>query len=434
MKRKITSFLLLASVLFSMCVTCVSASAVKVSYGIDVITNSLELKKSVNAGETLNFSAEDFSEFTGSESVSSITVLTLPDAGCGTLALSGIPVMKNQIISLNNIDKLSFVPSAEQESECTFVFGVMSESQPLEFTCRICLTVPEGYIPSSGVIEEESVSVSTIADIPMYNRLVSSDGGETRVYRITSYPEHGTLNMLDSSTGYFRYTPVEGFVGEDRFDYVSVDPRGRESTVTHVTVSVEKCTVDICYCDMDGEPSLLAAMRMAEKGIMVGKTVCNVAYFDPDGSVRRDEFLAMAMNIAGINLGISPDASTGFDDNGSIPTYLRGYVAYALDNGYISGVFSSGRNLFSPASAVKVDEAAVMIYNILGISPSGEREVFADGESIPDWACEAMTTLADAGILGTVGYVAYDRPLTRAQAAEMLLAMSAFIEQSSKQN
>ena len=430
MKRKTISLILILTVLLSVSATAVGASPSKVSYAIDVIAGALEFEKSVRPGQTVNFSAEELNKLLDTEGIKSVTVLSLPDENLGRLALSGVSVMKNQVISMDNIDKLSFAPSCEEEKECTVSLGLVSNGQPLVINCRIKIVLPEGYVGTSSPGLTPVLSVSTIENVPgCYYLKAAATENAFHNYRVTVYPEHGTLQLTDSVRGSFCYTPVDGYTGVDSFCYVSVDNKGGESAPVRVDVTVEKCAVSLCYCDMEGDPSLLAAMRMAERGIMVGKTVCGVAYFDPSGSVRRDEFLAMAMNVAGIKLDIDPDVTTDFDDDDKIPTYLRGYVAYADDSGYINGVIASGKRKFEPSAPITSAEAAVMVYNILGVSPSGEREALAGGDDLPDWAVEAMVTLSDLGLIENADYAGHDKNLTRARASCILLAMSDYLSE-----
>ena len=432
MKRKAIMFVSAVLLAASLCGLFVSAddrASGRLSYGIDVIAGSIKFEKSVEAGQVLSFSAEDFNNALGTENLASITILDLPDGKIGKLTLSDIAVMKNQVISAENINKLKFVPVAECESECSFVFGSVSPAQPIAVTCNIKITVPEGYVPSSGTPETLTVSVDTMQEIPCYTYLKPGETeGEHYGYRIISYPENGTLKLINRYDGYCRYTPLDGFTGNDSFTYAEYDTSGREGEKVTVKISVVGRGTDICYCDMEDDPAWLAAMKLAEKGIMVGKTVCNVAYFDPDGSVRRDEFLAMVMNICGISLEYDENAVTTFADDEKIPSYLKSYVSYALDNGYINGIYSQKGNVFNASAPISVAEASVMIYNVLGIAPRGEKAVFADGDDIPDWAEQAMATMADLEVIGLSEYTGYDKNLTRAQAAQMLVTVSGLAE------
>ena len=429
MKRKTIMFVsavLLAASLCGIFVFADDRASGRLSYGIDVIAGSINFEKSVDAGRELSFTAEDFETVLGTDKLSGITILSLPDAEIGKLTLADIAVMKNQVISAENIGKLKFVPLTESENECSFVFGCVSAAQPIAVTCSIKVTIPEGYVPSSAPTDALTVFVDTMQEIPCYTYLrESGTKGDHYGYRIVSYPQNGTLELINRYEGYCRYTPVDGFTGTDSFTYAEYDTNGRESENVTVKISVVKRGTDICYCDMKDDPAWLAAMKLAEKGIMVGKTVCNVAYFDPDGTVRRDEFLAMAMNVCGISLGYDGSAVTAFADDARIPAYLKSYVSYALDNGYINGIYSQNGNVFNASAPISVAEASVMMYNVLGVEPRGEKAVFADGDEIPDWAEQAMATMADLEVIGLTEYAGYDKSLTRAEAAKMLVALSA---------
>ena len=429
MKSKVISFIALLICLPTLTGISVSASSKpagmsisRLSYGVDVISQGIEMKKSVKAGECLGFNPKDFEDALGLDKLSSITVLSLPDDSLGKLTLSGVSVMKNQIIARESIYRLKFDSCKGKGGECSFVVGAMNDGSPLTLKCVISV---ECGGENSG---KENLSVSTIEEISCYSNLSANGADDVYCYIVTAYPEKGTLDMIDAHSGHYRYTPIEGFTGEDSFEYIAVGTSGQRSEPVTVDINVRKNDTGVFYCDMKDEKAHLAAMILAERGIMVGRTVCGVGYFEPDEGVRRDEFLAMAMNMAGVTLGYDPDAKTTFADDQSIPSYLKSYVSYAEDAGYINGVYSPDGNKFSPAKGITAAEASVMMYNVLGLTPGGEaEEVFADNGSVPVWAVEAMAAMVSRGVIPLSAAGVYSEPITRAQAAEMLVAMSGLV-------
>lgn len=427
MKKKA---LILVTVLLLLFTTGVGvfASSNKLSYGLDVIANDMEIAKSGTLGREVSFKAEDFEEALGVNKIASITILTLPEGECGELRLSGIPVMKNQIISRKSIEKLKFIPTGENGFETSFVAGSVSTSQPLAIKCKITIANADGSAPE--VEDAEKLEgVETIEGVACYSYLAKGGAPEDVMrYRIISYPENGTIKLIDASGGYYCYKPIEGFTGKDSFTYIVTDEFGKNPKEMTVEIDVRESLTDIKYFDMDENSAHLAAMILAERGILTADTVCGVSYFNPEGKVRRDEFLAMVMKAAGVEVEYNPKAKTAFADDSSIPEHLKSYIAYAEEKGYVTGMKLKGDTVFSPATNITTAQAALMIYNILEMEPTGECEVFADGDSIPDWAKEALATTASAGIIDTNSYNGHSSAITRAEAAQMLLSVLEYCE------
>ncbi len=399
-----------------------SDGASRISPALDVLAGNLSLTKTGLVAKDITFSPSDFEKTMGVSRLDSITVLTLPDASCGTLYLATTPVMAGQIITRESISSLRFTPAGKEEGDCTFVFGTVSSSQPLAVTCHLYLISTLNFAPASPDVEMQTVA--TLENIPVYGQLTAEDPENDLLnYRITAYTVNGTLRMIDRKTGEFCYTPLDGFTGEDSFRFVAVDCYGNESEEMTVSLLVEASGASVSYCDMKGNKALLPAMRLAEKGIMIGETIGTSAYFHPEQAVSRSEFLAMTLCAAGIEV---PDSSsaTAFADDSDIPEYLRKYVAYAAEKKYISGTVANGTSYFYPNQTVTYAEAAVMLQNILGLKASGAQLVFSEEDNVPAWAESAVLAVAEAGLFPE-GAFAADSAVNRADAACMLSAVLA---------
>ena len=186
MKSKVISILTLFLCLLIMTGTGVAASSrtpemsvSRLSYGIDVISEGIEMQKSVKAGECLGFTPKDFEDALGLDKLSSITILTLPDQTAGKLTLSGVSVMKNQIIACDSIYRLKFDACKGAGGECSFTVGAMSGETPVTLRCVVTVECEDDPEQSSG---RKNLSVSTIEEISCYARLVLIRLGKTAVY------------------------------------------------------------------------------------------------------------------------------------------------------------------------------------------------------------------------------------------------------------
>ncbi|HET7921412.1 MAG TPA: Ig-like domain-containing protein [Gammaproteobacteria bacterium] len=82
-------------------------------------------------------------------------------------------------------------------------------------------------------------SVSTDENTAVNGNLSASDqDGDSLTFSIVSQPSHGTVNITNSATGAFTYTPANGFSGSDSFTFKANDGQADSNTATEsVTVN-----------------------------------------------------------------------------------------------------------------------------------------------------------------------------------------------------
>ena len=117
-----------------------------------------------------------------------------------------------------------------------------------------------------------------------------------------------------------------------------------------------------------------------------------------------------------------PDADTTvFHDDIEINPEMKGYIALAYSQGYISGIQSEGKLYFKPSESIKFSEAAVIISNMIGYASPKVTPVFADADSIPSWSGKAIESLHTLGILETPEMVSgASNTVTRGDMARLL--------------
>ena len=199
----------------------------------------------------------------------------------------------------------------------------------------------------------------------------------------------------------------------------AVDAEGNSSQEATVIIRIEKQKTSTTYSDLTGDPSGYAATVLAEEGIFVGQQLGGSYVFEPDREVTRGEFLAMCMELGGEEL-LTAVAATGFADDAAIPVWQKRYVATALMDGVISGTESDGSTVFNAEDSITVQEAAVMLNNVLGAT---DVPTAAFDSAVPAWASQATANLTACGVLTMSAR--YTDTLTRADAAEMLCAAMA---------
>ena len=412
MKRKLLSLMLALFALSSLLL--LPASAERLSDGTAHFAEDAMLIKSGYLGQTVSFREKDFQQALGTAKINAITVTSLPEAGHGSLLLSSSRIGAGDSIPAAALDLLKFVPADGTVTETRFTFTAGSVAGGAEIVCHIRLCDKKNEAPT---LAEATISVMTQEDISYFGRIDAADAdGDALYFRVTAYPKHGTLTLLDRTTGAFRYTPNEGYRGTDVFSYVVRDEYGHFSREGEVAVSVKRRTSSLVYEDLVGTKDELAAISLTDAGVMLGRLSGDGMYFDADETVSRGEFTVMAMKVAGV--APSPTAfDTCFDDNEKIPASIRPYIATAQAMGVVRGSFDGDGLYFAADRPVTAAEAALIVCELMEVDADASAAVFASGGDVPVWAQAAVGTLH---VMGALDAPTANEELTRADVAGML--------------
>lgn len=401
----------------------VTTAAAQVSPGLSLLAADAGMAKSGLQYGEISFSADDFARALNRSKVKSITISSLPPSAEGKLKLGTTDVYAGQVIARSSMNLLRFVPAASAVTESAFTFSVEDSGYPV--TCSLYLLPSLNFAPTVELADQSALTVSTHRSISCFGTLPAYDPeGDALIYEIVSEPKKGSVTLLDASCGDYRYTPTAGKTGKDSFRYVVRDKYGNYSAAATVTVNISRAKTSVVFSDMDDHWAHNAALTMVEEGIMQGRQVGSAVYFEPTKTVSRGEFLVMAMNAAGIT-EVPTVLTTGFADDADIPASMKGYVAAAVELGYVQGSVVDGKSVFCPDDTITRAEAAVMLSNILEPAAPTVKPVFADAAGVPDWAYDALSALNSMGVFkGTgSGMIAANTQINRAQAAQILCAV-----------
>lgn len=244
--------------------------------------------------------------------------------------------------------------------------------------------------------------------------------GDVLTFQLVSTPARGSVELADDGSSQFVYTPYDNKTGKDSFQYVAIDSAGNTSAQAKVSIRIEKSGTNINYSDMAGDPAHKASIRLAEENIFVGDCHSGQYFFQPDESVSRIEFLALAMETAGLE-PLEGVTLTGFADDADIPYWCKGYVSSALKAGVIQGSRGEqGQCVFLPWNPITMGEATVMLNNLLEITDVSVETFSPDQED--HWASQSVANLASAGVLRRedVTLQAMSTTLNRSSAALLL--------------
>lgn len=371
----------------------------------------LDVVKNGMAAQTIAFQSEDF-VVEGEGALDAIVITGLPDAGTGMLTIGGQMVGEGDVIAMTAVDGLRFTPAVASEADqVTFRFQPLFMDGEAGEEAGVELHL---LSEANGAPVAENLTLSTYQNVAVTDRFTAVDPeGDLLTYRLVKKPARGAVTIGED--GQFVYTPYENKTGKDTFTYIAMDAVGNASDPATVKVKIEKPDTKVTYSDLDGNPAHKAAIRLAEEGVFVGECMGGEYFFQPDAPVTRGEFVAMAMNAAGVD-SLEGVSRTGFADDESIPTWAKPYVSSALKCGLVQGTTDEeGRVVFRADDAITTAEAAVLLDRVLAVTDVDAQTFAADA---PAWAAQSAANLSTCGVLPAEASLS--ETLTRGEAAELL--------------
>lgn len=387
------------------------AQSAVVSAGLQQFADGAYLACAAPAGQSISFTAEWFDQTLQGEPVSSITVTALPPVTEGTLQLGHTEMTLGQTVQRENLSYLSFIPrDGVKKSSFEFVPTTLSGESGYSLLCNLSVTEAVNCCPTG---TKSITAVSTHASLSLNGTLTAEDPeGEKLYFEVVSYPSGGTVS-LNHTTGAFSYLPANDFSGEDSFTWRVQDERGAFSDIATVNITVRELTTDQLFTDVADTNVQSAALRMAEKDLMGGEAVGGKHYFHPDRALTRGAFVAILLKAAEVEF---PEAdSTGYEDDASIPSGLKGAIRYAREQNWLGDDTS-----FRPHDPITRAEAAKIAAAVLGLSAPGYHETVEDFETIPVSVVDALYAIYEGGYISTLadGTLAPMGELTRGDAAK----------------
>ena len=345
--------------------------------------------------------------FTGAdfqEEVVGICVTDLPDPAAGTVLLGTRVVRAGDILTAQQLSKLTFSPLwTEEDRDAVVTYLPIFENRvDQEATMTIAIHGKQDKAP----IAEDS-ALETYKNLENTGRLkVTDPEGEKLTFTVTRGPKRGTLDLKEDGT--FTYTPKKNKVGVDSFTYTATDPAGNVSREATVTIQIVKPTDAAMYTDTAGTDCRFTAEWLKNTGIFAGEQLGDDCCFSPERAVTRGEFLAMTMKALGIEADRQAE-STGFVDE--CPAWLQPYLAAAQRSGLVRGYATETGAEFRANQPITGAEAAAM----LSIALDLPNAVISEDRELPVWAATALATVSDNGFA-----LANTETVTRGEAANAL--------------
>lgn len=314
-------------------------------------------------------------------------------------------------------------------------FTIMKRAGTLALAAGLALSINAAALfgskktetPEEGTPIVKDLEIRTYRDIPYQDHFLGSDSeGEDLTFAVVEEPKKGVVTVDGAN---FTYTPNKGASGGDSFTYTAADTSGHVSQPATVTVTIEKTKSGVTYADTKDNTAAAAAQELAEAGIFTGARIGDQYYFEPARSVSRGEFLAMAMETAGIEA--SAVTMTGFCDDAAIPTWAKAYAAAGAADGIIRGSVTVEGPAFRSADAITFNEAATVLNRLLDMGDVDTGTLYADRQAVSSWAAQAVGNMESVNVLsvGSFGSPVMEETVTRADAAEMLSAAKALLDE-----
>jgi hypothetical protein len=194
---------------------------------------------------------EQFDDPKEGDELESIQIVSLPDNG--TLLLNGEPVTEGQVIPVENLDNLTFVPDDNFIGETSFEWlGFDGTDYALEPAETIITIAPINDIPVVSdfdkTTEEDTPLAFTEEDFT--SNFSDTDGKELVEIKIVSLPENGILYLNGEPVtegqiiptdelGNLTFVPSENFHGEVTFEWNGSDGTNYASSPAVTTITVE---------------------------------------------------------------------------------------------------------------------------------------------------------------------------------------------------
>lgn len=418
---------------------------------IDVDNAPDPLNYRVSGGGVLTFDEDDFNDYCRLATGENLNYVrfTLPSSSCGALYYnynsstgrydSKVSASRNYYRSSSPyLERVSFVPDSSYAGTFTLTFTGWSTSGR-KFTGSVSITVTQpqpgtvtystAYSPvtfrasdfisacsqrgrGSLVSVQFSTSYNTDAGRLYYN-YGGIHGANSEVRSTTSYYASGTPGISQVS-----FVPRVGYRGTVVLNYTGTDTQG--STYTgQVQITLNPNTASSYFSDMTGYEWAAAAVDfLYTNGVVTGT---GGGRFSPGLSVSRGDFLVMLDQA----LHFPRTSQQRFPD---VPQ--NSYYAQAIQAAYGLGIVCGYEDgTFRPDASITRAEAMTMLYSairVMGWNIGAENpsmlSMYADGNTVPDYAKGAMSVMLQNGIIGGTAQNVLEpnRAMTRAETAVVL--------------
>jgi gliding motility-associated-like protein len=218
----------------------------------DLPTNE-DVEKSGIEGSPITFTEEDFTnefEDVDGDELVEIQIVSLPDNG--TLLLNGEPVTEGQIISINELENLTFVPEDDFTGEASFEWigldGTNYAEEPANVNIEISPIDNTLVVTDFEKTGEEDTAIAFTAE-DFTNHFDNPKDNPLKTVKILSLPDNGTLYIngvpvlvgheieLEDLVGLL-FVPSANFNGQTSFEWTATDASNFASPIAQAIINI----------------------------------------------------------------------------------------------------------------------------------------------------------------------------------------------------
>ena len=286
----------------------------------------------------------------------------------------------------------------------------------------------KGTVELQVIDEPTALTVKKENDKAVLSKLIVAGGSKTELTAEALY--YGLKVASQDSCFEWEVDEKLGTVSEQgTFRAANVSaPQTGELTVTSgdVSFSVE-VTVSPSdpFVDMKNHWASEYVNTLYFEGVLAGSTGSDgKAYYRPDASMTRQEFMVALMRFMKIDAADYADVELPFDDADKIASWALDAVkaSYALE--YVGGSKQGKKLYVNPTSTISRQEAMVILARTQELSDDVDDDVlkqFSDHKNVADWARSALAAMVDEGIIsGSNGKLNPTGNVKRCEVAKML--------------
>jgi len=386
-----------------------------------------DFTKSTPRDTTLSFSATDFVNSTSlpqGKQLVSVRFDQVTNPTAGNLKLNANIVSRGSTISVNDLNSLTFVPTAGYEGEAIFTWTAIVNGGQSPYPGAVVITIGAGDKTPSEIDDAVEESQSDESVKPEENKTPTPQ----------TTPAQGEQQKEDKgnkeSAQKQESAPKKENAPTKESTEASAEKSENQTQPTKTSTDSERGLKPLRYEDMLDHWGAYSAGMLASRGYVIGEDYGNRFYFHPDTKISRLEFVLMVNAI----FGVQPKDSlqdNPFSDKG-VPAYVMRVGIAAHEYDIIEGTKGKdGRLYFNPYDPITRAEAVTIIDYALRLDSYGVDEAeFKDTVKIPDWALQSVKNLEAYGILQ--GYedntLRPNENITRAQAAELVWQSLKFLD------
>ncbi|MGD9127667.1 MAG: Ig-like domain-containing protein, partial [Planctomycetia bacterium] len=167
--------------------------------------------------------------------------------------------------------EVTYMPGGSAGTTDTFEYRLIDITDPDQiFISEAATTTIHLMARPTAVADSSTTSEDTGCSISLTGTPIAAAPEITTeiIYVITAYPEHGTIENFDETTGDLTYTPDENYYGEDSFNFNVIQSYGTDEGV-YAAIESHEATFSLTVTEVDDAPVANTLSVSTQHGVPV---------------------------------------------------------------------------------------------------------------------------------------------------------------------